>query len=135
MDNQEGKRVIPKKGMARGAKIALIVVIIAIIVFCAGFAGVSYYAGSSGKLLPNTEICGIPVGGMTPDRAAETVQSQLEQRLSSLTIPFICSDKEYIVSGSDFTVDAAQAVEAALSAQSGGNQTVGIHGAAGAAFR
>ena len=42
MDNQEGKRVIPKKGMARGAKIALIVVIIAIIVFCAGFAGVSY---------------------------------------------------------------------------------------------
>lgn len=126
MDNQEGKRVIPKKGMARGAKIALIVVIIAIIVFCAGFAGVSYYAGSSGKLLPNTEICGIPVGGMTPDRAAETVQSQLEQRLSSLTIPFICSDKEYIVSGSDFTVDAAQAVEAALSAQSGGFLSRGI---------
>lgn len=126
MENQEGKRVMPKKGMTGGAKAALVIVIIAAAVLCAGFVAGSYYAGSSGKLLPKTTIGGIPVEGMTAQEAVKAVEDGLAQELSSYSIPFTCGGREYAVSGSDFAADAGQAVSDALAGQSGGFLSQGM---------
>ena len=83
MDNQEGKRVMPREGGPKGKKIALIALIIILAALCAGYGGLCFYASSSGKLLPNTTAAGVSVGGMTRAEA----ETALASALSDLPLP------------------------------------------------
>ena len=125
MDNQEGKRVMPREGGPRGKKIALIAVIIILAALCAGYGGLCFYASSSDKLLPNTTAAGVSVGGMTRAEAETALSSALADRLSGLSVDFLCGDQTYTVPGSAFQADAARAVQTAADDQSSSLLTMG----------
>ena len=70
-------------------------------------------AAGSGTFLPNTTIAGIDLSGQTREQALDTLKTQLPDRLSQLSVPFVCQGQEFTIPGSDATVDD-QAVESAL---------------------
>ena len=111
MAQTEGKHTAQAKKPA-GGKIALIAILVVVVALAAGYLGLCAAAGS-GTVLPNTTIAGVDVGGQTQEQAAETLKTQLPDRLSQLSVPFTCEGKEFTISGSDASVDS-KAVEAAV---------------------
>ena len=70
MDHQGGKRVIKGDRKPRGAKAALIVILVLAAALIAGYVGLCAYVDRAGTFLPNTAIAGVDVGGMTQAEAS-----------------------------------------------------------------
>ena len=119
MENQEGKRVLTKEAKPKRKKSGLIAGVVIVAALCAGYAGLCAYAGSGGALLPNTSAAGVDLGGMTADEAVGALETQLNARLDSLTVEFVCNGTRYTVPGSEFSVDAAGTVQAIAGEQKG----------------
>ena len=51
MDNTEGKRVMPKNGMPKGAKIAVIVIAAVLVLLVGGYLALCGYVSSSDRIL------------------------------------------------------------------------------------
>ena len=63
MDNTEGKRVMPKNGMPKGAKIAVIVIAAVLVLLVGGYLALCGYVSSSDRILPGTSA---DVGAICP---------------------------------------------------------------------
>lgn len=120
MENQDGKRVARGPGMPRGGKIALAVVLVLVLALAGGYVGLCAYAGSS-AFLPNTSIAGVDVSGQSREGAAAALEGALPGLLADSRAEFTCAGQSYAVNGDDpsVSVDAAAAVDAALTDQAG----------------
>lgn len=120
MENQDGKRVARGPGMPRGRKIALAVVLVLVLALAGGYVGLCAYAGSS-AFLPNTSIAGVDVSGQSREGAAAALEGALPGLLADSRAEFTCAGQSYAVNGDDpsVSVDAAAAVDAALTDQAG----------------
>ncbi len=120
MENQDGKRVARGPGMPRGGKIALAVVLVLVLALAGGYVGLCAYAGSS-AFLPNTSIAGVDVSGQSREGAAAALGGALPGLLADSRAEFTCAGQSYAVNGDDpsVSVDAAAAVDAALTDQAG----------------
>ena len=120
MENQDGKRVARGPGMPRGGKIALAVVLVLVLALAGGYVGLCAYAGSS-SFLPNTSIAGVDVSGQSREGAAAALEGALPGLLADSRAEFTCAGQSYAVNGDDpsVSVDAAAAVDAALTDQAG----------------
>lgn len=120
MENQDGKRVARGSGMPRGGKIALAVVLVLVLALAGGYVGLCAYAGSS-AFLPNTSIAGVDVSGQSREGAAAALEGALPGLLADSRAEFTCAGQSYAVNGDDpsVSVDAAAAVDAALTDQAG----------------
>lgn len=120
MENQDGKRVARGPGMPRGGKIALAVVLVLVLALAGGYVGLCAYAGSS-AFLPNTSIAGVDVSGQSREGAAAALEGALPGLLADSRAEFTCAGQSYVVNGDDpsVSVDAAAAVDAALTDQAG----------------
>ena len=120
MENQDGKRVARGPGMPRGGKIALAVVLVLVLALAGGYVGLCAYAGSS-AFLPNTSIAGVDVSGQSREAAAAALEGALPGLLADSRAEFTCAGQSYAVNGDDpsVSVDAAAAVDAALTDQAG----------------
>ena len=120
MENQDGKRVARGSGMPRGGKIALAVVLVLVLALAGGYVGLCAYAGSS-SFLPNTSIAGVDVSGQSREGAAAALEGALPGLLADSRAEFTCAGQSYAVNGDDpsVSVDAAAAVDAALTDQAG----------------
>ena len=96
----------------KGGKIALIAALAVVVVLVGGYLILCAAAGS-GTFLPNTTIAGVDLSGQTREQALDTLKTQLPDRLSQLSVPFVCQGQEFTIPGSDATIDD-QAVETAL---------------------
>ena len=119
MDHQGGKRVIKGDRKPRGAKAALIVILVLAAALIAGYVGLCAYVDRAGTFLPNTAIAGVDVGGMTQAEASSALAGQLPGRLSQLSASFLCGGAEYAVSGAEFSFDEARAAQQAIADQHG----------------
>lgn len=111
MAQTAGKRTAQAE-KPKGGKIALIVALAVVVILIGGYLILCAAAGS-GTFLPNTTVAGIDLGGQTQEQALDTLKTQLPDRLSQLSVPFVCEGQEFTIPGSDATVDD-QAVESAL---------------------
>lgn len=120
MENQDGKRVARGSGMPRGGKIALAVVLVLVLALAGGYVGLCAYAGSS-AFLPNTSIAGVDVSGQSREGAVAALEGALPGLLADSRAEFTCEGQSYAVNGDDpsVSVDAAAAVDAALTDQAG----------------
>ena len=120
MENQDGKRVARGPGMPRGGKIALDVVLVLVLALAGGYVGLCAFAGSS-AFLPNTSIAGVDVSGQSREGAAAALEGALPGLLADSRAEFTCAGQSYAVNGDDpsVSVDAAAAVDAALTDQAG----------------
>lgn len=120
MENQDGKRVARGPGMPRGGKIALAVVLVLVLALAGGYVGLCAYAGSS-SFLPNTSIAGVDVSGQSREGATAALEGALPGLLADSRAEFTCAGQSYAVNGDDpsVSVDAAAAVDAALTDQAG----------------
>lgn len=120
MENQDGKRVARGPGMPRGGKIALAVVLVLVLALAGGYVGLCAYAGSS-AFLPNTSIAGVDVSGQSREGATAALGGALPGLLADSRAEFTCAGQSYAVNGDDpsVSVDAAAAVDAALTDQAG----------------
>lgn len=120
MENQDGKRVARGPGMPRGGKIALAVVLVLVLALAGGYVGLCAYAGSS-AFLPNTSIAGVDVSGQSREGATAALEGALPGLLADSRAEFTCAGQSYAVNGDDpsVSVDAAAAVDAALTDQAG----------------
>jgi len=126
MDRQEGKRVSKKYGMSRGAKAAIVIAIVSAVALAAGYTALCVHVDRAGVFLPNTGIAGVDVSGMTQAQAAALLQQRLPERLSELSVSFLCGGEEYAVSGAELVFDGTQAAQQAAASQQGSLLTGGM---------
>jgi len=103
-----GKRAAPGGGSKKAAIIAGVVLAILL----AAYLGLCAYASGS-KLLPNTTVSGVSLGGMSVEEASQVLSQQLGERLSTLTVDFSCGGQTYSVPGSEFAIPADAAAQVA----------------------
>ncbi len=114
MDNTEGKRVMPKNGMPKGAKIAVIVIAAVLVLLVGGYLALCGYVSSSDRILPGTSAdVGGDLSGMTRNQAEEAVRVAAELLYGDKVISVSYPGGSQRLSGSVVTVDAAAAADQA----------------------
>ena len=118
MERQQGKRTAPssergkrqEKNARKGGKAPIIAAVV-LIAAAAGYGGFSYAVSSSGRLLPNTTISGVDVGGLTQDEAAQKLERELPGKLAQLSAGFTCGGQTFTVTGAEVSADADAALK------------------------
>lgn len=118
MERQQGKRTAPssergkrqEKDARKGGKAPIIAAVV-LIAAAAGYGGFSYAVSSSGKLLPNTTISGVDVGGLTQNEAAQKLERELPGKLAQLSAGFTCGGQTFTVTGAEVSADADAALK------------------------
>ena len=119
MENQDGKRVARGPGMPRGGKIALAVVLVLVLALAGGYVGFAPMRAAA-LSCPTPPLRGgreRPV----PGRSHRRLEGALPGLLADSRAEFTCAGQSYAVNGDDpsVSVDAAAAVDAALTDQAG----------------
>ena len=80
-NSSDGKRVIPKQGMPRGAKIAVIVLAALVVLLIGAYLALCAWV-TTGKILPNTVLSApghtLDLSGMTPEQTIQTISRESE---------------------------------------------------------
>lgn len=117
-----GKRLAASSGKKRKALIAATAVMT---LFLAGYLALCAVGNSEKSPLPNTHIAGVALTGDTWEEAGERLNAEVEKRLETLSVDFVCEGTVYSVPGSAFSTDLNEVVAQLKDSQQGGFLTRG----------
>jgi len=107
----EGARVETPKG-GRG-KLALGIAAGVAGVLIAGYLGLCAYVGTGSTILPNVEIGGVSVGGMSPEQAQAALEERVESHMGGTAVGLRCGEWSGEYTGGA-AVDGGASVEEAM---------------------
>lgn len=81
------------------------------------YIGLCVWVAVNGRILPNVQVGGLQVGGMTETQAEQLITAETQARFASKSVELICAGRSARFSGSCVTADASAA---ALSASAVG---------------
>ena len=130
MERNQGKRVMPEpdrsqKKAGSGRSKAPVIAVAVLALLAAGYAGLCAYVSLGDRMLPNTVIGGVDVGGLTRSEALSRVEETLPGRLSALSADFVCNGVSFTVSGDEVSADSSGAVASAWNSNRRGGAAVG----------
>ena len=108
----EGARVEKPQAGGRG-KLALGIAAGVVGILAAGYLGLCAYVGTGSAVLPNVELGGISVGGMSQEQAQTTVEEQVGAHMNQTAVQLRCGDWSGEYTGGA-VVDGAASAEQAM---------------------
>ncbi len=116
---QGGRRLAGKKGLGKGAKVAIAVAAVLVVALLGSYVGLCAYAAGD-RVLPGTYVGDVDLSGLSLEEAAARMEEASQARYEALEIPIrVGEDNVITFSAKDGQVKAIGDSEAAVQAGKG----------------